>query len=85
MCLTDFTINPILSRTVITDPPGGDGFCYLRFRNFRRCQSSEDLFYVSSPQSAINNEAEVSAMPLERKVFEQIGVTFKIIFTNINI
>lgn len=57
-------------RTVLTDPPcSGDGFCYLRFRNCRRCQPSEDVFYISSPQSALNNETEVSAVSLERKVF----------------
>lgn len=32
------------------------------------------ILYVSSHQSAINNEAEVSAISLERKAFEQIEV-----------
>jgi hypothetical protein len=74
MLLTDITVKPILLRTVLTDPPGGDGFGYLRFRNCRNGQSSEDLFYVGSPQPAINNETEVSAMSLDRKVFEQIDL-----------
>jgi hypothetical protein len=74
MFLTNLTINSILLRTVLTDPPDGDGFCYLRFRNCRRGHSSEDLFYITSQQSAINNETEFSAMSLEGKAFEQIDV-----------
>jgi hypothetical protein len=72
MSLTNLTTNPIFLKRVLTDQPGGDGFCYLRFRNCRRGHSSEDLFYVTSQQSATNNVTEFSALSLEGKAFEQI-------------